>query len=53
MIKRLGGSMAKIDESIVVIGGGGGVYQIIRFLKNIRKKILFKVQHKKIIYEIL
>jgi len=29
----------KIDESIVLVGGGGGVYRIVRFLKHIRYKL--------------
>ena len=31
--------MSKINESIVLVGGGGGVYRIARFLKHIRPNI--------------
>lgn len=31
--------MSKITESIVLVGGGGGVYRIARFLKHIRPNI--------------
>jgi uncharacterized cofD-like protein len=31
--------MAKFHESIVLVGGGGGVYRVARFLKNIRSDI--------------
>lgn len=31
--------MNKINESIVLIGGGGGVYRIARFLKHVRPRI--------------
>lgn len=31
--------MSNIDESIVLVGGGGGVYRIARFLKHIRPNI--------------
>lgn len=31
--------MSKINESIVLVGGGGGVYRVARFLKHIRPNI--------------
>lgn len=31
--------MGKFNENIVLVGGGGGVYRIARFLKNIRPNI--------------
>lgn len=31
--------MGKMSESIVLVGGGGGVYRVARFLKNIRPNI--------------
>ena len=31
---------SNIDESIVLIGGGGGVYRVARFLKHIRRNII-------------
>ncbi len=31
--------MDKINESIVIVGGGGGVFRLARFLKNTRKNI--------------
>lgn len=31
--------MSKINESIVLVGGGGGVYRVARFLKHIRQNI--------------
>jgi len=31
--------MSTINESIVLIGGGGGVYRVARFLKHIRPNI--------------
>lgn len=43
MVKNLGGQrgrvMGDINESIVLIGGGGGVYRLARFLKHIRPNI--------------
>jgi uncharacterized cofD-like protein len=37
--KLLAPLTSNIDESIVLIGGGGGVYRVARFLKHIRKNI--------------
>ena len=31
--------MANINEKIVLVGGGGGVYRVARFLKNVRENI--------------
>lgn len=31
--------MSKVNESIVLVGGGGGVYRVARFLKHIRPNI--------------
>ena len=31
--------MSKINESVVLVGGGGGVYRVARFLKHIRPNI--------------
>jgi len=38
-IKKGGISMGNINESIVLVGGGGGVYRVARFLKHIRPNI--------------
>lgn len=38
-IKTRRQNMGKINESIVLVGGGGGVYRIARFLKHIRPNI--------------